>query len=124
MGHQEIEAGSVSAKDKDARQWAMFLHLSLLAGCLVPLAGLVAPIVIWQVKKDEYPVLDDHGKNALNWILSYLLYGFICVLLVFLFVGVFLLIALWVVSIIFPIIAALKANDGVLWKYPMSIRFM
>ncbi len=124
MGHQEIGAGSLSAKDKDARQWAMYLHLSLLAGCLVPLAGLVAPIVIWQVKKDEYPVLDAHGKNALNWILSYLLYGFISVLLVFLFVGVFLLIALGVVGIIFPIIAALKANDGVLWKYPMSIRFM
>ena len=67
-------------KEHDTRQWAMFLHFSLLAGYAVPMAGLIAPIVIWQVKKEELPGLDMHGKIALNWIVSYLIYGFVCVL--------------------------------------------
>ena len=83
-----------SAKNRDARQWAMFLHLSLLAGCVVPGAGLVAPIVIWQVKKDEYPELDQHGKAALNWILSLLVYSLIGIVLACVYVGFFILIPL------------------------------
>lgn len=113
-----------STKNKDARQWAMFLHLSLLAGCVVPYAGFVAPIVIWQVKKDEYPELDAHGKAALNWILSLLVYSLIGFLLACVYIGVFILIALAIASIVFPIIAGIKANEGVLWQYPLAIRFL
>lgn len=113
-----------STKNKDARQWAMFLHLSLLAGCVVPYAGFVAPIVIWQVKKDEYPELDQHGKAALNWILSLLVYSLIGFLLACVYIGVFILIALAIASIVFPIIAGIKANEGVLWPYPLAIRFL
>jgi uncharacterized Tic20 family protein len=47
---------------KDERTWAMFLHLSQLANLLLPLAGLVAPILIWQLKKDQLPALDQQGK--------------------------------------------------------------
>ena len=113
-----------STKNKDARQWAMFLHLSLLAGCVVPYAGFVAPIVIWQVKKDEYPELDQHGKAALNWILSLLVYSLIGFLLACVYIGFFILIALGIASIVFPIIAGIKANEGVLWPYPLAIRFL
>src|SRR5687768_4579326 len=54
---------------RETNQWAMFLHLSLLAGFVVPLAGLVAPIVIWQIKKTELPEIDIHGKIVMNWII-------------------------------------------------------
>ncbi len=106
------------------RQWAMFLHFSLLAGFVVPLAGLVAPIIIWQIKKAEYPELDAHGKIAVNWILSLILYSVLSALLVLVLVGIPLLIALGVVAVVFPIIGGIKANNGETWNYPLSIQFL
>jgi hypothetical protein len=60
--------------EQETRQWAMFLHLSILAGFVVPMAGLVVPIIIWQVKKADLPGIDAHGKNAFNWIVSKIIY--------------------------------------------------
>ena len=108
----------------NARQWAMILHLSLLAGCVIPLAGLVAPIIIWQLKKEEFPEIDAHGKVVVNWIISSLIYAVVSGILVFVLVGFFLLLVLAVLSVIFPIIGGIKANDGQLWKYPLSIPFL
>src|SRR5712691_916577 len=71
----EATAVSSATEEQQTRQWALFLHLSLLAGFLVPFAGLIAPIVIWQLKKADLPGLDVHGKNALNWIISTILYA-------------------------------------------------
>ena len=67
--------------EKEARQMAMFLHLSVLAGFIVPFAGLIVPILIWQMKKDELPLIDVHGKNVVNWIISALIYTVICFIL-------------------------------------------
>jgi uncharacterized Tic20 family protein len=117
----EAGGASVRPQEEQTRQWAMFLHLSLLAGFVVPIAGLVAPIVIWQLKKTELPGIDVHGKNALNWIISDLIYVIVGVILIFAIIGIPLLFALAIVSIIFPVIAAIKANNGEVWKYPMSI---
>jgi hypothetical protein len=117
-------AGSENPSEREARQWAMFLHLSLLAGWAVPVAGLLAPILIWQLKKEEFPVLEEHGKVVLNWVFSLFLYSLISAILVFVFVGIFLLIAIGVLSIVFPIIGGLKANEGVLWRYPLSLPFV
>jgi uncharacterized Tic20 family protein len=118
-------AGSSSwSQDQQTRQWAFFLHLSILAGYALPLAGLVAPVVIWQWKKAELPGLDVHGKNAVNWILSVILYAVVCVILALAVVGIPLLIALGVVGVVFPIVAAIKANNGEVWKYPLAITFL
>jgi uncharacterized Tic20 family protein len=102
----------------------MFLHLSLLAGFVVPLAGLIAPIVIWQMKKEELPEIDIHGKIVVNWIISEIIYGALCVPLVFLAIGIPLLIVLGILGVVFPIIGAIKANGGDVWKYPLSISFL
>jgi uncharacterized Tic20 family protein len=110
--------------EQQTRQWAFFLHLSQLAGYVVPLAGLVAPIVIWQLKKDQLPGIDAHGKNVLNWILSEILYLMGSVLLVFVVIGIPLLIALGICGIVFAILGAIKANNGEVWKYPLSITFL
>jgi uncharacterized Tic20 family protein len=103
---------------------AMFLHLSLLAGMLVPLAGFILPILIWQLKKEEMPALDPHGKVVVNWIISSLIYAAVCGILVFVLIGIPMLLALFVLGTIFPIIGGIKANDGVVWKYPLSIAFL
>lgn len=106
------------------RQWAMFLHLSLLAGFLVPLAGLIVPILIWQLKKQELPGIDAHGKVVANWIISGLLYALVCCLLIIVLIGLPLLVALGLIGIAFPVIGAIKANEGVVWKYPLTITFL
>ena len=118
---------SVADTEKDTRLWGMILHLSILAGYVIPYAGLVAPIVIWQVKKNELPGIDAHGKNATNWIISFIIYNVICFALFFtvilIIVAIPLLIVLGVLGVVFPIIAAIKANNGEVWKYPLTISF-
>ena len=106
------------------RQWAMFLHLSMLAGFLIPLAGLVAPIVLWQIKKKELPGIDVHGCNATNWIITEVILGIIFIPLCFIIIGIPLLIILGILSVVFPIIAAIKANNGEVWRYPMAFTFV
>jgi uncharacterized Tic20 family protein len=110
-------------KEQQTRQWAMFLHLSQFAGYLVPLAGLIVPIVLWQIKKAELPRIDDHGKVVANWIISEIIYAAIGVILLFVLIGIPLLIVLGILGIIFPIVGAIKASNGELWKYPLSIPF-
>jgi uncharacterized Tic20 family protein len=114
---------SSAATAEQTRQWAMFLHLSVLAGCVVPGAGLILPIVIWQVKKAELPGIDVHGRIVANWILSSVIYAVICIPLFFVIIGIFLLIALGILGIVFPVIGGIKASNGEVWKYPLSIPF-
>jgi uncharacterized Tic20 family protein len=113
-----------AALEQQTRQWAFFLHISQLAGYAVPLAGLVAPIVIWQLKKNELPGLDVHGKIVVNWILSEIIYFIVSALLVVVVIGIPLLIAVGVCGIVFAILGAIKANNGEVWKYPLSITFL
>lgn len=107
--------------DAETNKWAFFLHLSQLLGLIVPVLGWVAPIVIWQMKKTDLPGLDVHGRFVANWILSALIYGVAATILVVVLVGLPLLAALAILAIVFPIIGAIKANDGTAWKYPLSI---
>lgn len=107
---------------KETNTWALIMHLSLLAGFLVPLAGLVAPIVIYLMKKEALPGLVDHGHVIFNWIISVVVYAIIGALLAIVLIGVPILIALAVVAVIFPIVGAIKASDGVVWRYPLSIQ--
>jgi uncharacterized Tic20 family protein len=96
----------------------------VLAVLIVPIAGIVLPVVIWQIKKDELPGMDAHGKNALNWIISELIYLVIAIVLTFVLIGIPLLAALCIAGIAFPIVAAVKANNGEVWKYPLAIPFL
>lgn len=107
------------------RQWAMVLHLSHLLGyTVVPVLGLAAPIIIWQVLKDDYPSLDEHGRNATNWIICEFIYVFISALLVMVVIGIPMLIVMGILSVLFPILAGLKANDGIVWQYPLTMKFV
>ena len=106
-----------------SNQWAMFIHLAQFTHCIAPLGGIVAPILIWQLKKDELPGIDEHGKNVVNWIVSQFLYSIVAGILTFFLIGIPLLIGLFIISILFPIVGAIKANDGKAWRYPLTIRF-
>ena len=107
----------------DVNLWSMFIHLSQFCGYLLPLAGLVVPIVLWQVKKDQSPVIDQHGRVVTNWIISSLIYYVVAGLLCFIVIGVPLLFALVVICVVFPIVGGIKANSGEVWRYPLSMPF-
>ena len=118
-------SSEVPQRDRDMRTWAMFLHLSALLGVTaMPILGFVVPIVIWQVKKDEFPELDVHGRVVANWLISSLIYFAICFALIFVVVGIPLFIIYWVIVIVFPLIGGLKANNGEVWEYPGTFRFL
>ena len=110
--------------EQEARQWAMFLHLSQLGGFILPLLGLVAPIIIWQTQKNKYPILDEHGKAVVNWIISELIYAAIGFVLIFVVIGIPILAVLGILGVVFPIIGGIKANNGELWHYPMTINII
>ncbi|MEZ6060727.1 MAG: DUF4870 domain-containing protein [Planctomycetaceae bacterium] len=104
--------------------WCMLMHLSQLLNFVAPSAGLVAPIVMWAVSKDKLPEADRHGKVIFNWMISSLIYALVSGLLLFVLIGFPMLLAVAALAIIFPIIGAIKANEGIVWHYPLTIRFM
>jgi len=105
------------------RQWALILHLSQYAGLLIPLANLIVPIVIWQLKKNQMPELDAHGKAVVNWQISMLIYAAVSAVLMFVLVGFLMLAVLGILFLVFPLIGTIKANNGELWHYPLTIKF-
>ena len=114
---------SDSLNEADYRTWAMFLHFSQLCGYLVPLAGLIVPVVLWQMKKDESEYIDRHGKLVVNWIITVFIYAIISAVLCFVVIGVPMLWVLGIVAVVFPIIGGIKANEGAEWAYPGSMTF-
>jgi len=104
--------------------WSMFIHFSVLAGLFVaPVAGWILPIVLWQIKKDEMPEVDVHGKIVVNWLISTLIYGAVCIPLLFVFIGFPLLILLGIATTIYSVVGGIKANNGEVWEYPVNIKF-
>ena len=119
------EVKDSEAVGKDARTWGMFCHLAGLFGYVFPVFGnIVGTLVLWQLKKEDYPFVDAQGKEALNFQISMTIYAFVSALLMFLCVGVFLLAAVGIVDLVFLLIAAVKANNGQQYRYPLTIRLI
>ncbi len=111
--------------NKDARMWAMLCHLAGLAGIILPASGnIVAPLIIWQIKKDNNPFIDEQGKEAVNFQISMSIYFIASIILCFICVGAFLVVATIIVFFVFLLIAAVKANNGYHYRYPLTIRFV
>lgn len=111
--------------DKEARLWGMFCHLSALVLCLgIPFGHIVGPLIIWLIKKDEIPFVNDQGKESLNFQISMTIYGFVAAIFIFLLIGIPLLVALFVANLVLIVIATIKANQGIPYRYPCTIRFI
>jgi len=113
--------------NSDARMWAMFCHLAGLALLLpVVIGSVIGPLIIWLIKKEQYPFVDEQGKEAVNFQITMLIYGVVAGLLIFACVGAVLLPAVIIVDIVLIIIAAIKANEGTHYRYPWPfiIRFI
>lgn len=106
------------------RQWTLICHLSGFCGYLFPFGNLIAPIIIWSMKKEEFPMVDAQGKEVINFQISFTIWIAISAIFAFLLIGLPFLLVLPVLQIVFMIIGAMKADSGELYHYPMTIRFL
>jgi hypothetical protein len=109
----------------ESRMWAVLCHASALVGFLVPAAGhILAPLIVWLVKRGDSPSVDEHGKESLNFQLSMLIYSIIAGILCLVLIGFVLLPILHVVNVVLVVLASLRASEGELYRYPITIRFL
>lgn len=101
--------------------YLMLMHVSQFAGILVPFAGFIIPIFLWISNKDTNVKVDMHGKNILNFMISFLIYAAILTITL---IGIRFAIIVGVVYVVFVILASIKANNGEYWKYPFTIEFV
>lgn len=114
---------SFDLSNMDSRNYSMIMHFSQFCCFVLPVLGWVVPLIMWLTKKDD-DYIDQQGRVIFNWIISAFIYTIGCIILMVIVVGVFLLMALIVCSIIFTVMGAINAKDGVIRNYPMAIRFM
>ena len=125
--------GGISAEE---RQWAMFAHLSALAGGIITagwagsIGCFLGPLVIWLMKKETMPFVDDQAKEALNFNITVAIAFFILFDLTLgtLGIGIIitgpLMILIGLAWLVFTVIAAIKSNEGVAYRYPFAIRLV
>jgi len=129
-GTEPAETGPAAAAgsvDAEARKWAMMCHFAGLAGLLPVVPGLgsvVAPLIVWQLKKDLSAFVDEHGKEAVNFQISMLIYAVVSALLIFACIGIVLLPAVVIFDVVLALVAGVKANNGERYHYPLTIRFI
>ncbi len=102
----------------DAKGWAAAAHLLGL------LFGFLAPLVIWLIKKEEDPYVEAHAREALNFQLTLLIAWVVSFILMIVLIGFLLIIIVWIASLVFAIMAGVKAANGEAYRYPISIRFI
>src|SRR5690606_12040201 len=111
--------------DSQARMWAMIAPLAGFLGYFLPVIGsLIGPLIVWQLKKDTHPYVDEQGKEALNFQITVLIAALVCVLLMLIGVGFLLIWVVAVGAIVLMIIAAIKANVGAPSRYPFCLRLI
>jgi uncharacterized Tic20 family protein len=114
--------GDAVATTSDDRLWAMLAHLLSLSGYFIPFGNVVAPLVVWMVKRDSSKFVDYHGKESLNFQINVLLYILVSIPLVFCVVGIFTMIAAGVYGLVMAIIAGVNAYSGQWYRYPFTLR--
>ncbi|MDH3323042.1 MAG: DUF4870 domain-containing protein [Flavobacteriaceae bacterium] len=110
---------------REDRQTLMLTHLSQLLDLATGFGGFIVPLIIWATNKDKIYEMDEHGKSIINFQLSMFVYAIICIpLIILLGLGILGLIVIGIMCLVFPIINAIKASNGEMPEYPMSIRFI
>ena len=110
----------------DERQWGMFAHLSALIGSLVGGMTWLGPLIIFLAKREESRFVADHAREALNFQISVLIYVVASIPLVLLSCGLAFPIplAIGVFGMVMSVVAALQANEGKMYQYPLCLRLI
>ena len=118
----DFDQNTISSSE--ARTWSILVHVAALSGLLVPFGGVLGPFLVWIIKRPESAAVDRHGKAALNFQISMLIYVFVSVLLVFVAIGILLLIMLGIFWFVMVLVATIRAADDRDPGYVLSIEFL
>ena len=118
------EAPLAPAPSQEERTWAMAAHLSAFAGHVIPFGHILGPLVIWLSKRESSAFVADQAKEALNAQISATIYAAVAAVLILIVIGLPLLLLIWLLDIILIIIAAVTANDGRRYRYPLILRLV
>jgi uncharacterized protein len=112
-------------EDKQARIWGMLCHLTALLGMIgIPFGHIFGPLIIWLVKKNTYPFVNEQGRESLNFQLSMTIYAIAAALLIFVKIGMPLLLLVAGINFILVIIASIRAFNGETYTYPLAMRLI
>lgn len=112
------------------KNMAMFCHLSALVGGLlfswmmIPIGNLLGPLIIWLLKKDSMPLVNEHGKEALNFQITVSIAIGACLLTAFLLLPILLAFIIAIGALVLTIIGTVKASNGILYRYPFNLRLI
>ncbi|HEV7299366.1 MAG TPA: DUF4870 domain-containing protein [Tepidisphaeraceae bacterium] len=109
--------------DKDAKMWGMLAHVSAIVAYLVAFP-LLGPLIVWLVKKNEMPFVDDQGKESLNFQITVLIAVLVLTPTFCIFIGFILVPIVLIAALVLTIIAAMKANEGIAYRYPFTLRLI
>jgi uncharacterized protein len=120
------DVGSAPQVSKEEQNWAMGCHLAALAGFVgVPLGNILGPLIVWLVKRAEMPMVDEHGKESLNFQITVVIAMLVSGMLCFVLIGFVLFPIVYLVALILTIMAAVKVSNGdYSYKYPLTIRLL
>jgi uncharacterized Tic20 family protein len=118
MGTMTLTDAPLAHKGSD-KIWSMLSHLSALLG-----VGFVLPLVVYLAMRRESEYVAANAREALNFHISVLIYGLCCIPLVFVLIGIPMLLVLALGSLVFAIIATIKASDGQCYRYPLTLRLV
>jgi len=106
-------------------QLLVVTHLSQLLTFVTGFGGLIVPLILWATQKEKVYAMDEQGKRIINFQLSIIVYAILCIPAIFLLgLGILGLIVIGVISLVYPIINAIKASNGESPKYPLSLNFI
>jgi uncharacterized Tic20 family protein len=123
IGYRSLAPGAVET-DPNARTWGMLAHLSSLGGLFVPFGHILGPLIVWLIKKDEMPFVNDQGKEALNFQITVALAALVSLPLVCTGVLFFVPIVIVILGVVFGVIGGIKANSGIYYRYPWALRLI
>ena len=115
LGQDESPLGPPTSDEKT---------MGILSHILCLVAGFIAPLVIYLIKKDESAFVREHAKESLNFQITLIIFYIISFILIFVFIGILMMVALGLVALILIIVATIKASEGKLYRYPFSIRLI
>ncbi len=112
------------AENPQEKTMAMLCHLLALAGLVIPFGNILGPLIVWLMKKDTSELVNDQGKESLNFQISFTIYGFVAAILSLIVIGIPIAIALVVFWAVMVIMASIKANEGERYRYPLNLRLI
>lgn len=108
----------------DDRTWGILAHASAFIGFILPLGNIIAPLLIWVIKKEDSRFVDENGRNAVNFQISWTIYLIVAALSILLLIGILLVPILLLAWLILVILATIRASNNEVYEYPLTINLI